>query len=173
MKESVQLLAHLYFVALTVGHANYSHLTWLSILVTFFVLVLYELDLAHRVFWAYQSLQFSVVMGVVVLSWTDCSVLENTFTSVGWAVYIAGNFLMHYAGSPIVLLVVGDRGIYTTKEDVVRQGILSLAGGLVSARPRALMGIADSMLVASAGCNSRMPRLPTGARLRALSEAAG
>jgi hypothetical protein len=91
-----EILTHVTFIAISVGGADFEHLTWVSVLLFAFMTMSRAIGLDIRFFWAYMTLQSIVLAGVAMGSFADCTVFESAFDTYGAAVYIFFNFMIHY-----------------------------------------------------------------------------
>lgn len=103
-----EIFAHLVFVGVAVGGANFEHMTWLSILFFGVVCMTYAIGYFKWFFWAYMTFQITVILGVLVMSLSDCLVFEDAYNDNGPTRYIAGNTGMHYLES-VVVYALADR----------------------------------------------------------------
>lgn len=101
--------------------SDFSHFTWWSIGWLGIYGMLEEIDLGIRYFWFYTTVQVIVVMGVIVMGFSDCTVFTDTFENTGAALYISGNFAMHYLPILIVIYMSKKEYIFVDVEDAIRQ----------------------------------------------------
>lgn len=88
--------AYLIMVAQVTYAANYVHYTWINIGCWGVYALAATFGLDELLYWAFMSMQSQVILGVILMSYAECKVFTQTFSSVGPVVYIIGNFFMHY-----------------------------------------------------------------------------
>ena len=114
-----------FFVLASIFFGNLTHFTWWNILIFCIWCLLGE----HRKDIELTSLllNFTVVLVVVVMSFSECEMINDAYRDLGPGMYGVGNFLVHYFPS-LILVWFGEHKL--EKEHMQRQGIL--AAGLLS-----------------------------------------
>lgn len=113
------LLSHLIFVSLATYTADYRHFTWDNIAAWGVYALLGVLEIDGLVFFIFVSMQTQVILGVVLMSATGCSLFINTYRSVGLVEYTAGDFIMHFAPLPLAILLLNKKYFVKTPDYII------------------------------------------------------
>lgn len=83
-------------VAIAIGvKGDYTHYTWWSVTEFWVAAVLAVFDQDHRVCVLFLSQSLFVIVGVSVMSWMGCTLLNDAADTFRWA-YLPLNFVIHY-----------------------------------------------------------------------------
>ena len=75
---------------------DFHHYTWWALTTYFVFLVAFVAGQSQRIWVFCAGIQSAVIAGVIAMSFIQCGTLVNAAKENGSAVYIAGNFAMHY-----------------------------------------------------------------------------
>lgn len=92
--------AYLILISLVTYVADYNHYTWINIGCWGAYALAATLGLDVLFYWVFLSMQTQVGLGVITMSFAQCTVFIRTFKVVGPTTYVFGNFFMHYAALP-------------------------------------------------------------------------
>lgn len=76
--------------------SDYKHYTWWALTSYFVFLVAFAAGHSERIWVFCAGIQSAVIAGVIAMSFAQCDTLVDAAKEHGPAVYIAGNFAMHY-----------------------------------------------------------------------------
>lgn len=95
-EDGLTLAEFVAIVAAVVVLADYNHFTWWAVTSYGIFLGLHLFGLSSRTWVFGVCVQGLVVLGVVAMSVLGCDTLVDAASDNGWAVYVLGNFAMHY-----------------------------------------------------------------------------
>lgn len=114
-------------VSIVDGGPNAQHYTWISIGMFTMYAFAEMLGYGKHYFWFVMSVQLHVIPSVMIMSFDDCDVFEDAFHQNGEAVYITGNFAMHYAPSVVIYAMATRQHIFCGVQKAARQIWVSFA----------------------------------------------
>lgn len=124
-RETIWCMISIFLWVLILVKADYTHFTWWSITSVATYASLGVINAETRLYWFALSIQLNVIAGVITMSIVKCTLLCKTHADIGDAVYIIGNFLVHFL--PFILIVWLRQGdeLQHLREETAKGGILS------------------------------------------------
>lgn len=125
-KQLIWLFLAVVFWVAVVWYQDYTHFTWWSLNSFAIYSILGAIGIEHWFFYLFLSTQFTVIAGVVVMSFMKCDLLNEANNANGNFVYIIGNFFMHYLPSVIAIYLKSTKQPPST----INEGNIFLGCGL-------------------------------------------
>jgi hypothetical protein len=114
--------SYIVIVSLTTYVADYNHYTWVNIGAWGAYSLASVLGLGPLLFFFFMSMQSQVILGVILLSLSNCYVFTHTYETVGPLIYIIGNFFMHFL-APLEATMLVDRSKLVTDPTYISTSI--------------------------------------------------